>query len=145
MKSRSPCVFDTNSLISALLVNTSVSRRAFDKALDYYQILISDETVAEFDDVARREKFEKYLKAGEREGFEELLHREARFIEVTETVEACRDSDDDKFLELALAGGEEIIMSEDKDLLVLDPFQGVRIARPRSFVEEFPPLQEEAL
>jgi len=145
MKSRSPCVFDTNSLISALLVNTSVSRRAFDKALDYYQILISDETVAEFDDVARREKFEKYLKAGEREGFEELLHREARFIEVTETVEACRDSDDDKFLELALAGGAEIIMSEDKDLLVLDPFQGVRIARPRSFVEEFPPLQEEAL
>jgi len=145
MKSRSPCVFDTNSLISALLVSTSVSRRAFDKALDYYQILISDETIAEFDDVAGRGKFERYLKAGEREGFEELLHREARFVEVTETVEACRDPDDDKFLELALAGDGEVIISGDKDLLVLDPFQGIRIVRPRSFVEEFPPLEEEAL
>jgi len=104
MKSRPPCVFDTNSLISALLISTSVSRRAFDKALDHYQLLISDEAVAEFDDVAGREKFETYLKEGERESFEELLHREAQFVEVTETVEASRDPDDDKFLELAIAG-----------------------------------------
>jgi putative PIN family toxin of toxin-antitoxin system len=111
-------------LISALLVNTSVSRRASDKALDYYQILISDEIVAEFDDMAGRAKFEKYLKVGEREGFEELLHREARFVEVTETVEASRDPDDDKFLELAIAGDAE---SVDKDLWVLDPFQGIHV------------------
>ncbi len=68
MRSRTPCVFDTNSLISALLIKTSVSRKAFDKALDHYQILLSDETAAEFDDVAGREKFEKYLEEGEREG-----------------------------------------------------------------------------
>lgn len=54
MTSKPRCVFDTNSLISALLVSTSVSRKAFDKALNAYQILISDETVAEFDDVAGR-------------------------------------------------------------------------------------------
>lgn len=76
--SKSPCVFDTNSLISALLIDTSISRKAFDKALDHYQLLISDETVAEFDDVTGREKFNDYLKKGEREGFEELLHREAK-------------------------------------------------------------------
>ena len=63
-------MFDTNSLISALLISTSISRHAFDKALDYYQILVSDETVAEFDDVTGREKFETYVKAGEREAFE---------------------------------------------------------------------------
>ena len=140
MRSRPPCVFDTNSLISALLIRTSVSRRAFDKALDYYQVLISKETVAEFDDVASREKFGKYLREGEREGFEELLHREARFVEVTEAVKASRDPDDDKFLALAIAGAAEVIVSGDKDLLVLDPFWGVRIVRPRAFVEEFPPL-----
>lgn len=142
MRNRPSCVFDTNSLISALLINTSISRRAFDKALDHYRLLISDETVAEFDDVAGREKFETYLEAGEREAFEELLHREAQFVEVTETVEASRDPDDDKFLELAVAGEAEVIVSGDQDLLVLDPFQGVRIVRPRTFVEEFPPIEE---
>ncbi len=142
MRNRPPCVFDTNSLISALLIKTSVSRRAFDKALDYYQILLSDETVAEFDDVAGREKFDKYLEEGEREGFEELLHREARFVEVTETVEASRDPDDDKFLELAVVGEAEVVVSGDKDLLVLDPFRGIRIVRPRAFVEQFPPEEE---
>lgn len=105
MRNRPSCVFDTNSLISALLIKTSISRQAFDKALDHYRVLISDETVAEFDDVASREKFETYLEAGEREAFEELLHREAQFVEVTETVEASRDPDDDKFLELAVVGG----------------------------------------
>lgn len=83
MKDRPPCVFDTNSLISALLISTSVPRRAFDKALDYYQLLISDEVVGAFDDVAGREKFEAYLSVGEREEFEELLHREAQFVAVT--------------------------------------------------------------
>jgi len=142
MRNRPSCVFDTNSLISALLINTSISRRAFDKALDHYRLLISDETVAEFDDVAGREKFETYVKEGEREAFEELLHREAQFVEVIEAVEASRDPDDDKFLELAVAGEAEVIVSGDQDLLVLDPFQGVRIVRPRTFVEEFPPMEE---
>ena len=142
MKNRLPCVFDTNSLISALLISTSVARRAFDKALDHYQILVSNETVAEFDDVAGREKFETYLKPGEREAFQELLHREATFVEGTQAVEVSRDPDDDKFLALALAGKAEVIISGDQDLLVLDPFRGVRIVKPRTFVEEFPPLEE---
>jgi len=139
---RPPCVFDTNSLISALLISTSISRHAFDKALDHYQILVSDETVAEFDDVAGREKFETYVKAGEREAFEELLHREAMFVEVEQTVEASRDPDDNKFLALALDGKAEVIVSGDQDLLVLDPFRRVRIVKPRVFVEEFPPVEE---
>lgn len=142
MRNRPSCVFDTNSLISALLIKTSISRQAFDKALDHYRVLISDETVAEFDDVAGREKFETYLEAGEREAFEELLHREAQFVEVTETVEASRDPDDDKFLELAVVGGAEVLVSGDQDLLVLDPFRDMRIVRPRTFVEEFPPMEE---
>lgn len=140
--SKPPCVFDTNSLISALLIKASVSREAFDKAVDHYQILISEETTAEFDDVASREKFEDYFEEEEREVFEELLHREARLVEVTEAIEASRDSDDDKFLELAVTGGAGVIVSGDKDLLVLDPFRDIRIVRPRAFVEDFPPLEE---
>lgn len=137
--SKLPCVFDTNSLISALLIRSSISRKAFDKALDHYQILLSNETAAEFDEVAGREKFEKYLEEGERERFEELLYRDAKLMAVTEAVKASRDPDDDKFLELAVAGEAKIVISGDQDLLVLDPFQGIRIVPPRVFVEAFPP------
>jgi len=139
MTSRSACVFDTNSLISALLVRTSTSRKAFDKALDHYQILVSEVTMGEFDDVAGREKFTSYLKEGERERFEELLYREATYVSVDVTIAESRDPDDDKFLELAVAGEATAIVSGDNDLLTLDPFRGIRIVSPDIFVEEFPP------
>jgi len=47
----------------------------------------------------------------------------------------CRDKDDDWVLATALAGGAEILVSGDKDLLVLKEFQGVKILSPRQFVE----------
>jgi putative PIN family toxin of toxin-antitoxin system len=139
MTSRTACVFDTNSLISALLVRTSITREAFDKALDHYQILVSEATMEEFDDVAGREKFTSYLEEGERERFEELLYREATYVSVDVTITESRDPDDDKFLELAVAGEANIIVSGDSDLLTLDPFRDIRIVSPGTFVEEFPP------
>jgi putative PIN family toxin of toxin-antitoxin system len=38
----------------------------------------------------------------------------------------CRDPDDDKFLETALNGEADCLVSGDADLLALDPFHGVR-------------------
>jgi hypothetical protein len=37
-------------------------------------------------------------------------------------------------LELALAAGAETIVSSDDDLLVLDPWRGVRILRPAEYL-----------
>jgi predicted nucleic acid-binding protein len=45
----------------------------------------------------------------------------------------CRDPKDDKYLELALAAGAEIIVSSDDDLLVLHPWRGARILRPADY------------
>lgn len=139
MTDRPACVFDTNSLISALLIRTSISRTAFDKALDYYRILVSAATTEEFDDVASREKFASYLEEEEKERFEELLYREATYVSVRDTVTESPDPDDDKFLELALSGNASVIVSGDDDLLCLDPFRDIRIVPPRAFVEDVPP------
>jgi predicted nucleic acid-binding protein len=54
---------------------------------------------------------------------------------VTTIVTACRDPDDDKILALAVSGQADIIITGDADLLVLDPFQGVRILAPRAYLE----------
>lgn len=58
----------------------------------------------------------------------------AELVTVTEHVSACRDPRDDKFLELAINGRADVIISGDADLLVLDTFRGIPIVTPAAFV-----------
>jgi hypothetical protein len=48
-------VFDTNVLISALLLADSVPRRAFDRALDHGKVLLSFAVLAELDELSPEE------------------------------------------------------------------------------------------
>ena len=124
-------VFDTNVLVSALLLKNSISRQAFDKAFQQGQIIISIATVNELNEVLKRKKFEKYVTEEERIQFLTALVREARLVGVSETITECRDPKDDKFLELAVSGNAVCIVSGDKDLLDLHPFRGIPIVTPR--------------
>jgi putative PIN family toxin of toxin-antitoxin system len=45
----------------------------------------------------------------------------------------CRDRDDDAVLATALAGECIAIVTGDQDLLILDPFQGIRVLAPSHF------------
>ena len=45
----------------------------------------------------------------------------------------CRDPDDDVVLATALAGDCAAIITGDQDLVVLDPFRGIRILMPSAF------------
>jgi uncharacterized protein len=51
-----------------------------------------------------------------------------------EPLTACRDSKDDKFVELAVAGHATYIVTGDSDLLALDPFRGIQILSPSLFL-----------
>ena len=51
-------VFDTNSLISAVLISTSVSRKALDKAIVSGELAISKATFDELIEVIFRKKFD---------------------------------------------------------------------------------------
>jgi predicted nucleic acid-binding protein len=56
-------------------------------------------------------------------------------FEPVELVTDCRDKKDNKYLELALAAGASTIVSSDDDLLVLDPWRGIRILKPGDYVK----------
>lgn len=73
-------VFDTNAIISAALLKQSVSRQAFDKALDEGEILLSVETIDELNRVLMRADFARYVTEEERLGFLALLLRERSLI-----------------------------------------------------------------
>ena len=57
-----------------------------------------------------------------------------REIEIVERVTACRDPDDDMFLEVAVNGRATHIVTGDKDLLALHPFRGIPILTPADFL-----------
>ena len=59
----------------------------------------------------------------------------AETVTITERVVACRDPTDDKFLELAVNGQADLILSGDADLFVLNPFRGISIVNPATFVQ----------
>jgi len=46
----------------------------------------------------------------------------------------CRDSKDDKFLEVALNGRGELIITGDADPLDLHPWQGIAILSPAQYL-----------
>ena len=128
-------VLDTNLVVSAVLIKQSISRRAFDKAGKDGQILLSLPVIAELNEVLKREKFNKYLTERERLSFLNVLVHEAELIQISETISVCRDPKDDKFLELAVNGQADAIISGDQDLLVLNPFREISIVDPHQFLQ----------
>jgi len=54
----------------------------------------------------------------------------AELVPIIEQIVACRDPKDDKFLELAVDGHADFIVSGDADLLTLNPFRGIPIITP---------------
>jgi len=135
VRSSPRCVFDTNVLVSALLFDHSRPAQAFFAALHAGEVLVSADAIVELNNVLGREKFARYVSEEERARFLHSLLREARLVEVREKVRVCRDPKDDKFLELAVNGGADYIVSGDEDLLSLNPFRGIPILTPDKFLD----------
>ena len=127
-------VFDTNAIVSAALLAGSVPKQAFEKALDEGRILISIPVLLELAEVLSRKKLNKYLLEEERMRFLVALLKGVEMVEITEVVTDCRDIKDNKFLELAVSGKADCIVSGDDDLLMLNPFRGIPILTPREFL-----------
>src|SRR5205807_6624750 len=119
---------------SALLLPDSVPRQAFDKALDQATILISTPVMLELAEVLTREKLDQYLIEQQRLRFLVGLLKETDLVDISGQIDACRDPKDNKFLELAVSGNADFLISGDNDLLVLNPFRKVAILTPRQFL-----------
>jgi putative PIN family toxin of toxin-antitoxin system len=134
---RKRVVFDTSALIGVLTKPEGICNDALIIGVEQCRLLASEETLAEFVFVARRDKFDKYASRAEREY---ILTQYAKRVEkVTISVEStdCRDPKDNKFLSLALSGDADIIVTGDDDLLVLHPYKGIDILTIRDFVDRY--------
>ena len=57
----------------------------------------------------------------------------AELVPIVERVAPCRDPTDDRFLELAVNGRADFIVTGDPDLLVFNRFRGIPILTPAAF------------
>ena len=129
-------VFDTNTLISAICFPRSFGLRAFTVATAIGIVLTTESALTELLEVVCRPKFDAFADRATRMKFFDLYVAESSLIQISGMLKACRDPTDDKFLELAVVGRAQYIVTRDKDLLVLDPFQGVRILDAENLVAQ---------
>jgi putative PIN family toxin of toxin-antitoxin system len=137
-------IFDTNILVSAALLSGSRADVCVRAVLAHQLALIfSTATYDELADVLMRPKLDRYVSRRTREALLRTWRKAGvMFPEAAlrEQVRDCRHPDDDKFLELALASGARAIVTGDADLLVLDPWRGVRIVKLTDFEKVVLPL-----
>ena len=88
----------------------------------------------ELDSVFRRPKFDRYQDLDKRLSYLWSFLEAGKPIEVMDIVTDCRDPKDNKFLELALAGKADFIITGDADLLSLHPWPGIAILSPADYL-----------
>ncbi len=125
-------VVDTNVFVSAALKESSwpgMVIRWLDESGPLLKTAVIEAQVIE---VLQRPYFAPKLPAAYLDKVRRIFSK-AELVTVVERIAACRDPTDDKFLELAVNGHADIIVTGDLDLLVLNPFRGIPIITPIAF------------
>ena len=100
------------------------------------QIILSRDILAEYQRVGERlaEQFPHVRLAP----LIELVAVKGRMVRALRLpAPVCDDPDDDKFLACALAGRCKVVVSGDKHLLKVSGYRGIRVVRPKEFVEDW--------
>ena len=126
-------VIDSSVWISVLQFGWKYTTpvRAVEAALRWHTLATSQEINAE----TRRILVEKFQwSSDDAQRLVAAYLKKANHITISGTVHVCRDPNDDMVLECAMVSGAQCIVSGDKDLLVLDPYNGIRIVTPAEFL-----------
>ena len=130
-------VIDTGVLVSALLRRQEITGEIVRALRDKRFILIyTTPIVVEIIEVLGRDPFRtKYqIQPEDITALINLIRLRGELVIPGRAVKVCRDPKDAMFLEAALAGKAEAIVSGDADLLVLNPIEGTLILRPSEFL-----------
>jgi len=129
-------VVDTNVWVSYLLTG-SFAKLADVVASQQYLLLYSAEALAELESLKDRRKIAKAVPPILFDAFIHSLRMAGRSVVLTRVDRISRDPKDDHILALAKFGKAHLLVTGDKDLLVLKQHDGTRILSPTQFFREF--------
>ena len=130
-----PVVIDTNVLISAALIKDSTPAAATRLVLQHGRMVFSAATFAELETRLWLPKFDRYLTLEMRKSLLHDLGSVADWVKPTGKSRHSRDPGDDMFVHAAIAGGAELLISGDRDLLDLGQVDAVRVLTPASAMD----------
>jgi putative PIN family toxin of toxin-antitoxin system len=100
-----------------------------------FTLIVSNQVVSEYLEVLSRPRFK--IAHDELNDFAALILSKAEFVLPEESIHAVEaDPSDNKFIEAAVAGQADYIVSGDKHLLDLKEYKGISIITPRAFLEQ---------
>lgn len=126
-------VLDTSVLVSGLLGGSSVPVLESWRREEFI-LVVSPEIYREYESVLKRPKFG--LPPSLVDELLSFVRQRSHWVEPDVELEIVRDPSDDKFVEAALSGGANTIVSSDRDLLDLKQAEGVPIVSPWEFAAD---------
>jgi putative PIN family toxin of toxin-antitoxin system len=133
-------VVDTSIVVRAVLKPLGTVGPVFDLLEEKrYKFLYSEATLEEVVDVLARPRLRRRfpLRSRDPQTVVDLIVLRGEAVSPRRQWTVCRDPKDDKFLDVAVAGRADALVSGDDDLLVLHPFQGIPIVQPAEFLAMF--------
>lgn len=128
-------MIDTNVLISAALSASTPPATAVRLVLSRGRLLFSPATFTEFETRLWRPTFDRYLSIEARKALLHDFDAVADWVDISQIGQYSRDPDDDKFVQTALDGDAELLVSGDRDLLDMGTVVGLTIMTPADAVE----------
>ncbi len=135
-------VLDTVVFVRALINPKGRWGRLLFGHADKYVIVLSPEIVKEILEVINRpELHRRFPEMAELPRLDLVLSKleEADVVEPLERLEVCRDPQDNKFFECAVAARADYIVSEDRDILDVGEYRGIRMVSATEFLEILSP------
>lgn len=129
-------VLDTNVLISGIFWTGQPNQILIAWKSNRFKLVISPEILEEYRRVGE-ELSRKYNQIDINPIIDLILLSSEIVIPPKLRLSICRDPDDDKFITCALAAKAAVIVTGDKDLLVLNGYRKLDILKPRNFIQKY--------
>ena len=136
--------FDTNIFVRSLIQKNNLANRLISLwQSGSFILVLSQPIIDEVEEVLSRTNLRRKLgyTLNDVSDLIKLLHQ-TTIVHVTSTYELCRDDSDNKFVDCAISGGVQFLVSYDKDLID-DPelkkamFEfGIEILEPPNFLNK---------
>ena len=124
-------IIDTNAFVSGIIWSGKPAQIVSKWLSDEFELILSAELLAEYVEVI--ERLSKSPQLGSH--WQDTLIKKATFVSVNQTVDICRDPDDNFILALGLASRADYLITGDKDILTISDFP-IKIVSPATFLLE---------
>ena len=130
-------VLDANVFVSALISSRGAPAQVLAAWLTgRFDVVISAAILQELQRVLAYDRLRKYARVRESSAeFVELIAGQAVWVEPAEAINVIVDDPtDNRYLECAVDGNAQYVVSGDRHLLQVETYEGIRVLSPPAFV-----------